>query len=114
MSIESERGPDAQTAHDLEAHSVDERDLRCREVCRQGELVSLPVDPGDLDGPEQPRMEVASRNSPEPAFDERRGLEDDVVRGNQSLRAELVEKRQRRRVVFVALAEQREERGGVD
>ncbi len=74
----------------------------------------LPVHPSDLDRPEQTRVEIADGIMPEPALDESRRFDDGVVVRNQMLRRESGEDCLGGRMILILLAEQREERGGID
>lgn len=65
----------------------------------------FPVNPDDLDRPEQARMEVASGLVPEPALNQRRRFEDNVVMRYQPFGVELGERRDRRPVILIAVAE---------
>ena len=76
--------------------------------------MGLPVDPNDFDRPEQTCVEIADGIVPEPAVDESRCLDDGVVVCDQMLRSETREDCSGGRVILILLAEQREQRGGID
>jgi hypothetical protein len=67
--------------------------------------MDFPLDPHDVHWFEQASVKVANRAMTEPAVDEGRRLDDDVVVGNQVLAAEVGESSDARRVIFVLDAE---------
>jgi hypothetical protein len=114
VPIERERRLDTEPAHQLKRDPVDERGLRGGEKGRNRELVGLPTNPGDLDRPEQTRVKLTGCFVAKSAVDESRGLDDNIIGRDQRLCVELDEEGGRGGVVLVTLAEQREERGGID